>query len=190
MKTLKLHGVLAKKFGKEFVFAADSARETVRALCFQNRAFKQFLLDSEQKGIVYAVFLGKKQNAKTNIGAADLDNHTDENTVHIVPRVVGSGGKVAGWLQTIGGAILTGIGFVTGNPMLIGVGASLLAGGVASLLMPTPRLGANDPEGNRPSSGFGGAVTTVAQGNPVPVLYGERLIGGFVASAGIYTENQ
>ena len=29
-------------------------------------------------------------------------------------------------------------------------------------------------DGNRANKGFGGAVTTVAQGNPVPILYGQR----------------
>ena len=32
-------------------------------------------------------------------------------------------------------------------------------------------------DGNRANKGFGGAVTTVAQGNPVPILYGQREIG-------------
>ena len=42
---------------------------------------------------------------------------------------------------------------------------------------------------DRANYGFGGAVTTVAQGNPVPLLYGERDVGGFICSAGIYTED-
>ena len=60
-------------------------------------------------------------------------------------------------------------------------------GGVANLLMPTPTVDAANEDGNKPNNGFGGAVTTVAQGNPVPILYGERKVGGFVVSAGIST---
>ncbi|HHH1307693.1 TPA: tail assembly protein, partial [Yersinia enterocolitica] len=37
---------------------------------------------------------------------------------------------------------------------------------------------------------FGGPVNTVAQGNPIPIGYGERIIGGAIISAGIYTEDQ
>ena len=66
---------------------------------------------------------------------------------------------------------------------------SMLVGGIAGLLMPTPTLDNQDRDGNRANKGFGGAVTTVAQGNPVPILYGERDIGGFYASAGIYSED-
>ncbi len=51
------------------------------------------------------------------------------------------------------------------------------------------RAGENE-DGNNPSYGFGGAMTTIAQGNPYPVLYGEREIGGAVESGGVYTEDQ
>jgi len=64
----------------------------------------------------------------------------------------------------------------------------LILGGVSSLLMPTPNLDSNNEDGSRPNHGFGGAITTVAQGNPVPILYGERDVGGFVASAGIWVQ--
>lgn len=81
-----------------------------------------------------------------------------------------------------------GIGAGLVNWSLVGAGAGLLLGGVSTLLMPTPKLDPANDDGNRPNNGFGGAVTTVAQGNPVPILYGERDVGGFVASAGIYVE--
>ena len=87
-------------------------------------------------------------------------------------------------------AILVGVGvFVPGMQWAVGAGVGLMLGGATSLLMPTPEIEGQDPDGNKPSNGFGGAVTTVAQGNPVPVLYGEREIGGFIVSAGIYTED-
>ena len=92
------------------------------------------------------------------------------------------------WLQIIAGAVLIGVGvFVPAMQGLVGVGIGLMVGGIAGLLMPTPTLDNQDRDGNRANKGFGGAVTTVAQGNPVPVLYGERDIGGFYASAGIYS---
>ena len=72
---------------------------------------------------------------------------------------------------------------------LIGTGLGLMMGGIASMLMPTLEMGDQDEDGNRANNGFGGAVTTVAQGNPVPLLYGERYIGGFIMSAGIFTED-
>ena len=60
------------------------------------------------------------------------------------------------------------------------------------MLSPTPKTGGLDrnEDGNNPSYGFGGAVTTIAQGNPYPLLYGEREIGGAVESGGLYTQDR
>ena len=66
---------------------------------------------------------------------------------------------------------------------LVGAGAALLLGGAAQMMMPSAGSYDNNQDGNNPNFGFGGAVTTVAQGLPVPVLYGRREIGGFVISA-------
>ena len=90
--------------------------------------------------------------------------------------------------------VVVGLGltpFTGGTSLgLVGAGVGLMIGGAASLLMPTPKMdGSQDEDGNRANYGFGGAVTTVAQGNPVPILYGRRYIGGFICSAGIYTED-
>ena len=185
LKTIKLHGILGKKFGQFFKLDVQTAREATHAIACQNAEFKRFMLESDKLGLKFAVFLGRK-----NITENDIDNVTDTDVIHIVPRIVGSGGSSFNWLQVIGGAVLIGVGVVMGfNPALIGAGAGLLMGGVAGLLMPTPQMDKQDPDGNRANKGFGSAVTTVSQGNPVPILYGEREIGGFYASGGIYAED-
>lgn len=190
MKTIELHGILAKKFGRFFKLDVKSAKEACHAIACQIPAFKAFMLDSERLGYRFAVFLGKRRTKKTNISEDEIDNITDANLIHIVPKVIGSGGKAMGWLQVVAGVVMVGAGIFTGNVGLIGAGAGLLLGGVSTLLMPTPKLEPTNEDGNRPNNGFGGAVTTVAQGNPVPILYGEREIGGFVASAAIYAEDK
>lgn len=43
---------------------------------------------------------------------------------------------------------------------------------------------------NKPSYAFGGPVNSIAQGNPVPLGYGKRRIGGALISAGIHAEDQ
>ena len=185
LKTIKLHGILAKKFGQFFKLDVQTAREATHAIACQNAEFKRFMLESDKLGLKFAVFLGRK-----NITENDIDNVTDSDVIHIVPRIVGSGGSTFNWLQVIGGAVLIGVGVVMGfNPALIGAGAGLLMGGVAGLLMPTVDMSNQDPDDNKANKGFGSAVTTVSQGNPVPILYGERDIGGFYASGGIYAED-
>lgn len=194
MKTIELHGILRKKFGRFFKLDVQSASEACHAIGCQIPAFRKFLAESEKLGYRFAVFNGKKRNKHTNIGEEQLNDNTTASHIHIVPRVIGSGGKTFAWLQVIAGVALMATGFGAGmgaglvNWAMVGAGAGLLMGGVTSLLMPTPTVNNQNEDGNKPNNGFGGAVTTVAQGNPVPILYGEREVGGFIASAGIYTE--
>ena len=190
LKTIKLHGILARKFGQFFKLDVQTAREATHAIACQNKEFKRFMLESDKLGLKFAVFLGRK-----NITENDIDNVTDTDVIHIVPRIVGSGGSSFNWLQVVAGAVLVGVGAFTfgattaTGAALIGAGAGLLMGGVAGLLMPTVDMSNQDPDGNKANKGFGSAVTTVSQGNPVPILYGEREIGGFYASGGIYAED-
>ena len=201
MKTIILHGILAKKFGKSFDLDVKTAKEACHALACQIPAFYAFMMNAEKQGIKFAIFNGEKRTQKTNIGEKQVDDITTASHIHIMPRVIGSGGKAMGWLQVVAGVALiaTGVGAGFGaagfaaaamNMGMIGAGAGLLLGGVSSLLMPTPKLDPNNEDGNRPNNGFGGAITTVAQGNPVPILYGEREIGGFIVSAAIYAEDK
>ena len=190
MKIIKLHGILAKKFGQFFKLDVQTAREATHAIACQNAEFKRFMLESDKLGLKFAVFLGRK-----NISANDIDNITDTDVIHVVPRIVGSGGNTFNWLQVVAGAVLIGVGAFTfgattaTGAALIGAGIGMFVGGVAGLLMPTVDMSNQDPDGNKANKGFGSAVTTVSQGNPVPILYGEREIGGFYASGGIYAED-
>lgn len=190
MKTIIFHGVLADKFGRCFRMDVSSVREATHAIASQIPAFKKYMLQAEQIGVRFAVFNGTK-----NISEDELDDISAADQIHIVPTLRGAGGDTFAWLQVVVGAamVVVGLGLTpfTGGASwgLVGAGVGLMLGGAASLLMPTPDIETQDPDGNRANYGFGGAVTTVAQGNPVPILYGERDIGGFICSAGIYTED-
>ena len=190
LKTIKLYGVLAKKFGKEFRLDVENTREAMRALSVQIPGFEKFMLHAHEQGLRFAVFQDKH-----NISEKELDMSTDARVIKIVPRVVGAGGD-NGILQTILGAVLVVIGVVAmyfGQPWganLIGMGIGMMVGGIAQMLMPKiDNTQDQNQDGNKSNFGFGGAVTTIAQGNPVPVLYGQREIGGFIASAGQYPED-
>ncbi|HCA5293718.1 tail assembly protein [Acinetobacter baumannii] len=215
LKTIKLYGILGQKFGREFKLDVANTREAMRALSVQIAGFEHFMLHAHEQGLAFAIFLkgkgsgnkrGKKRPAiydhetkrlitGDNIGEEQLDMNTEADTIHIVPRVMGAGGN-NGILQLVLGAILIAASFIPGigqaaQVALIGAGAGMAMGGVASMLMPKiDNTQDQNQDGNRANKGFGGAVTTVAQGNPVPILYGQREIGGFIISAGQYPEDQ
>lgn len=191
LKKIKLYGILAKRFGKEFRLDVENTREAMRALCVQIPGFEHFMLHAHEQGLEFAVFQDKQ-----NIGECEIEMTTNAQVIKVVPRVMGAGGAV----QTIIGAVLVVVGIVvTGmtfggaapiGAALIGAGIGMMVGGIAMMLMPkTETTQDENQDGNKANKGFGGAVTTVAQGNPVPVLYGQREIGGFIASAGQYPED-
>lgn len=191
LKTIKLYGVLAKRFGKEFRLDVENTREAMRALCVQVPGFEHFMLHAHEQGLEFAVFQDKQ-----NISETELDMSTSAKVIKVVPKVKGAGGA----LQTILGAVMIAAAFITGGTSiaawgalqgaLFGAGVGMMVGGVAQMLMPKVETTKNQNEdGNKANFGFGGAVTTIAQGNPVPVLYGQREIGGFIASAGQYPED-
>lgn len=67
----------------------------------------------------------------------------------------------------------------------------MAVGGVVQMLSPqVAGLRMRQDPDNKPSYAFGGPVNTTASGNPVPLLYGQREIGGAIISAGIYAEDQ
>ncbi|EPF6349204.1 tail assembly protein [Acinetobacter baumannii] len=217
LKTIKLYGVLGQKFGREFKLDVANTREAMRALSVQIAGFEQYMLTAHKQGLAFAIFLKSKNASKKrgkkrpaiydheskrlitgdNIGEEQLDMNTEADVIHIVPRVIGAGGN--GALQTILGAILVVVGVVMlyfpGTqalaPSVIGAGIGMMVGGVAMMLMPKiDNTQDQNQDGNRANEGFGSAVTTVAQGNPVPILYGQREVGGFIVSAGQYPEDQ
>jgi predicted phage tail protein len=192
MRTIRLYGVLRKHFGREYRLDVHSVRDAVNALCAMKPGFEKFLRSGEERGLVFSVFCGKR-----NAGAEEFDlQGTDSSDIRIVPLIQGS--KQAGLFQVVlGVALIIGSFFTGGSTAGMGLamlagGAALAAGGVVQMLSPATATGvdSNNEDGNNPSYGFGGAVTTIAQGNPYPVLYGEREIGGAVESGGIYTQDQ
>ncbi|ENX33527.1 hypothetical protein F889_02188 [Acinetobacter colistiniresistens] len=184
LKKIKLYGVLGKKFGKEFKLAIESTREAVKALSVQVPGFEQFMLNAHEQGLAFAIFQDDE-----NISEDQIDFDTGASVIKIVPKVMGAGGN-GGILNLVLGAVLIVAGVFTGGTTsamgvaLIGAGAGMFVGGIAQMLMPKTDAQNQNQDGNRSNFGFGGAVTTIAQGSPVPILYGQREVGGFIINAG------
>lgn len=188
MTTIKLQGQL-RQFGKSYDLLVRTPAEAVKALCVQIPGFERFISNAKSRGLVFAVFRGKK-----NIGESEL-NYQGQGDIIISPVICGS--KRAGSLQTIIGAVLIVAGAVlsafgggaVGVPMMK-MGAVLAVGGVVQMLSPQAGGLSNSaaPE-NTPGYAFGSAKNTTASGNPVPLCIGRRRWGGAIISAEIYAED-
>lgn len=202
LKKVILTGKLAELFGNEHHFAINNPAEAVRALAANFKGFSKFLCDSDQQGIKYKVLVGK-----TKLKLEELANPSGRDVIRIVPVI--TGGKNGGIGLILGtallafatfgssliieGALVAGLSFGTGIAAVSAIGSigiALALGGISSMLAPQPKAGtpAERPE-NTPNYTFNGPVNTTAQGHPVPVGYGELIIGSAVISAGITTDN-
>lgn len=193
LRTIRLYGKLGTKFGRVHHFYLATPGEAIRALCSQVKGFADHLADSEAHGVAYSLFVGKQ-----NLSKEQLEDPPGNEDIRIAPILVGS--KRAGLFQVIVGVALIALAFtplgavvIPGMgalaPMMMGMGASLMLGGIAQLLSPQPQLSVQDSVANTPGFSFNGPVNTEVTGHPVPIAIGECIIGSAVISAGMYTED-
>ncbi|MGY6029831.1 tail assembly protein [Phytobacter sp. AG2a] len=194
LTTIRFYGALGARFGRVHRLAVQTSAEAVKALCINLDGLEAYLMNAKNNGMTFAVFRGKR-----NIGVEDFKDLSGDSDIRIAP--VMEGAKKAGMFQTIMGAVMIVAGLalgpvgwgVIGATMATGLivgGISSMAGGIYQMLSPQPKgLQMRQDADNKPSYAFGGAVNTMAMGNPVALLYGEREIGGAIISAGIVAED-
>mgnify|MGYP001551648463 FL=1 len=181
MTTIKLYGQL-RQFGRSYDLAVRTPAEALKALCVQIPGLERFISNARSRGLVFAVFRGKK-----NIGESEL-NYQGQGDIIIAPVIVGS--KRAGILQTIVGAVLIIMSPFT-NGATLAPGIALAAGGVIQMLSPQAKgLKTSSAPENTPGYAFGSAKNTTAAGLPVPLCCGYRRWGGAIISAAIYAEDR
>ena len=200
LRTIRLYGYLGKMFGRVHQLAVSSTAEAIRALCVTCPGFEKELMTSKDRGIGYACFIGKK-----NITEDHLGHPVGDSDIRIAPIVQGS--KSGGLFSIIIGAALLITAPMLVNPatmamlgeggaMMLGAGVAsagkmLMLSGVVQALSPQQKgLSTRDGPDNGASYNFNGPVNTTAQGNCVPLLYGELIVGSATISAGIFSEDQ
>lgn len=138
MSRIELGGPLGKTFGKIHHRLISKVSEAGVALAKTIPGFESYMINSNRRGLTFAVFKGKK-----NIGVDDLGFPVTGEVIRIVPVVIGS--KRSGLLQTILGAVIVaasavGSYFAPGNPFSAfgyKFGAAMIAGGVVQMLAST-----------------------------------------------------
>ena len=187
LRKIKLYGKLAKFIGHR-VLEADvaTAAEAVRFLLANWPELEAHMND---------------QHYRVSIGTYDLEleelhHPAGAAPISFVPVVAGAGavGRIIAGIALIAlsfliiplGIAAAGAGIATAVGL---AGASLLLGGIAQLLTPTPKVaqGADKQDDPRKSYSFSGIQNTSRAGTPVPIVYGETVVGSVVISAGIDT---
>jgi predicted phage tail protein len=199
LRKIKLYGALAKFIGQR-VLKADvaTAAEAVRFLLANWPELEAHMNDQH-----YRVSVGKY-----DLDLEELHHPAGAAPISFVPVVSGAGAVAriiagvalialsfgiaslaagAALAGSLSGFALQAVAFGTQAGLL--VGASLALSGVAQLLTPTPTVpqGADTQDDPRKSYSFSGIQNTSRQGVPVPIVYGETVVGSVVISAGIDT---
>jgi predicted phage tail protein len=190
LRKIKLYGKLAKFIGHR-VLEADvaTAAEAVRFLVANWPEVEAHMADQH-----YRVSIGTY-----DIDLEELHHPAGAAPISFVPVVAGAGavGRIiigvallaVSFLATAGGGSIFGTAFAKNLGLLAAgqvIGASLILGGVAQLLTPTPKISQDEGDPRKSFSfSFSGIQNTSRAGVPVPVVYGETLVGSVVVSAGI-----
>ncbi|WP_030129691.1 tail assembly protein [Pseudomonas sp. QTF5] len=189
MTTIKLSGSLAQRFfrQREYLLETGTTQEVFSALKHTVDGFEDFIRDQARLGMRYAIFRNR-----VNVGETEF-TLSGTTEIRIVPVIAGS--KSGGILQVVLGAVLIVAGaFLWATPMggpLVAMGISMVLGGVVQMLTPVPKAPSQQEQAateNKPSYLFNGAVNSTQQGLPVPIVYGQVLVGSSVVAVGTWAE--
>lgn len=185
---VKLLGELGRRFGRSYVFYVKSAREVISALSHQIEGFKEYLYTAHEKAMGFKLVSSDPEGMTYEEVMMSCDR------LVIAPIITGSGGGAG---RILLGAALIGLAFIPGigtvaaggglaaagatvgsfsmyGSLMFSLGASLVLGGIASLIAPPVKPPSGDSE-KRESFMFDRAAELTTQGYPVPVLYGQFL---------------
>jgi predicted phage tail protein len=200
LRKIKLYGKLAKFIGKR-VLKADvaTAAEAVRFLLANWPELEAHMQD---------------QHYRVSVGTYDLDQDelhdpAGQQEIKIVPVLAGAGavGKIVAGVALVALAIAApyiagalvwagtlsyaaGSALIAIAPLIGMIGASVAIGGISQLISPVAKTptGMDSQQDPRKSYSFSGIQNVSGrQGVPVPVVYGETIVGSVVISAGIDT---
>jgi len=194
MRIIKVYGALAKFLGqRSFKADVQNPAEAVRFLLANFPNLKQHMADQH-----YKVSVGKFELPLANQPEVLHYPTGKKEPIRIVPVFAGAGSGVGNILAGIGLIALAlinpfGAAAIAGtaiSTIVGGIGVSLTLGGVAQLLTPTSQasVGSNSPDDPRKSFSFSGIQNVSRSGVPVPIVYGEMLVGSLVISAGITSD--
>jgi predicted phage tail protein len=213
MRVIKVYGSLAKFLGqRSFRAAVSTPAEAMRFLVANFPGLREHMAEKYYKVGVGKIDLNigdQPEQLHYPTGKAEA--------IRIVPVIGGAksgatkiligigliaaafiiGPAAGGFLGIgagLGGATQAGaavsMGLVSGSfASAVGmIGVSLVIGGVAQLLTPVPKTSYDETDPSK-SYSFSGIQNVSRQGVPVPICYGEVLVGSVVISAGVNAED-
>ena len=161
MTTIRLHGILAQKYGKVFKMDLNKPRDVIRAIDANRDGFRKTVVDLQKQGFSYEILVNKKR-----LNRDLFFNSKNPQEIDFVPFIVGSG--------------LTEI--------LIGLAFSLASAAIQYALMDPGTIdgGESVVGGDSKSLMFSSSqINLAAQGSPLPIGYGRLKVGSSVIQSSL-----
>lgn len=155
----------------------------------------------------YQIRIAGQDVDETSVSARLHEPLPDGAIIHIVPRMAGA--KPGGLFQVVLGAVAIGASFFTAgasmaawgaalsagaisaSSVLFSMGAAMMLGGVAQMLTSKAKIpSSRQTDNGKQNTYFSLLDNMVAQGNTLPVLYGEMLTGSRTVSQEISTRDE
>ena len=182
MQKVKLVGEIAK-FGSSWETNCANISDIFKLIDCQTPGFRQHLVDAAEAGVGYTIKRGEDYLEEAEELLLSL------NQEDIIITEVPAGAKSGGSKIIIGALLMASVFFppfatfmgagigttgLTVGGLIFTVGANLALAGISQLMAPGPETDQKQEEGYL----FSGPQNNMQQGLPVPVCYGELLVGG------------
>tara|TARA_B100000900_G_scaffold375510_1_gene357603 strand:- start:26390 stop:26977 length:588 start_codon:yes stop_codon:yes gene_type:complete len=160
MTIIRLHGILAQKYGEAFEMDIGKSRDVIRAIDANRDGFRKTIVDLQKEGFSYEILVNKKRLNKN-----EFLNSKKPQEIDLVPFIVGSGIHllVAVTVAVVSAAIqyaLMDPGTIDGGSMTVGKDSG-------SMMFATSQ------------------INLTAQGSPLPIGYGRLKVGSSVVQASV-----
>lgn len=183
MNKIRLHGILAKEFGKTLDLKINNLNFILDAVNVNKEGFRKRVISMQQDGFNYAILVNGKMVKSKN----DLAIEEDGEVIDFVPIIAGQGLIVAG-------AAIAGFGAIAGIGALVTFGLTLAATAIVGALTAPdpPKFEAQEiaTRGLDKSFAFANKANLATQGQVVPLAYGRLKIGSNVIQSVIKTYPQ
>ena len=195
LRTIKIYGHLAKHVGQNVFHAvARTPAEAIKFLVSNFPSLRQLMRDCHYQVLVGSIDL-EANESYLHMPASDDDE------IRIVPVIVGASIWRAVGKFFLGVGLVTAALFMPGSALVIGaqsfsvagvaalsLGSALVLNSIADVISPPPKTPEFDDD-PRNNYAFSGQANISREGVPVPVVYGETVVGSLVISLGLNVED-
>lgn len=192
MQRVILLGDMGQRFGETWEMNVDYIRDIFKLIGCQRKGFNQYLIDCHENGTSFTM-----QRGEEFVGEEELHLSVGNEDIIITPIPAGSKSGIGKILLAIAiivavivipgalgaaasmgtvsaGSAMATIATSTVGMMAISVATSLALQGLSQMMMPGPEIDKETPDNYL----FNGTSEHIKEGLPVPLCYGEMMVGG------------